>query len=319
MNGARATIFCIIAAQVLASGQGARAGECLDGCDCVPFDCGDAHESLLSNLIGPEGLIKPSDHQFDHFISPVTNPVYFEDPRTLTEARFIFMNQRIPEQFGGNAAQVYALQLRAALTENLSLIATKDGFIVSQNPLLDDGWADVALGLKWNVWKDPEAQRLISLGTTFKLPAGSHRSLQGTGDGEFNLFASGGMEFLNHFHYLTTSGFRLPDNTNKECQVWYWSNHLDWRIRETGFYLFGESNWYHYMRSGQSFPVPVEGLDLINLGAVGMAGKDIVTGAVGVKYKPSGHVEIGLAWEAPMTVRHDLMTDRLTADLILRY
>src|SRR5262249_25617678 len=37
-----------------------------------------------------------SDHCFDQFISPVTNPFLFEDPRSLTEVRPIFMYQRIP-------------------------------------------------------------------------------------------------------------------------------------------------------------------------------------------------------------------------------
>ena len=34
-----------------------------------------------------------SDHCFDSFISPVTNPFLFEDPRSLTEVRPIFMIQ----------------------------------------------------------------------------------------------------------------------------------------------------------------------------------------------------------------------------------
>lgn len=94
---------------------------------------------------------------------------------------------------------------------------------------------------------------------------------------------------------------------------------MDLQVRKTGFYLFGETNWYHWMRSGQSFPVAIEGLDLINLGSVGVAGNDIVTGALGVKYKPSCHTEIGLAWEVPLTDRRDILDDRLTFDWIFRY
>ena len=53
-------------------------------------------------------LRKPfqSDHNFDHFISPVSDPFYFEDPRALTELRPIFMFQSIPHNnpvfHGGN-------------------------------------------------------------------------------------------------------------------------------------------------------------------------------------------------------------------------
>ena len=112
-------------------------GSCLSGCGF-----GSGH--WLDDVLGGKscGLLKPSDHCFDDFISPMTNPVFFEDPRTLTEARFIFINHSVPGNLFGNEAQLYALQMRAALTENLSLIATKDGFIVSENPLVGDGWAD---------------------------------------------------------------------------------------------------------------------------------------------------------------------------------
>jgi len=41
--------------------------------------------------------------------------------------------------------------------------------------------------------------------------------------------------------------------------------------------------------------------------------------AIGLKYKPSAGLELGLCYEIPLTNRKDLMQDRVTADLILRY
>lgn len=73
----------------------------------------------------------------------MTNPVFFEDPRTLTEARLIFLNHKVPGAAAGGNVKLVACQLRAALTYRLSIIATKDGFIMSSNPLIDDGWADI--------------------------------------------------------------------------------------------------------------------------------------------------------------------------------
>ena len=311
-------ICCVSLAQSSPAGDGtcltpacnacdaASCDSLLDGCDS--YGCG--------GLLG--GLIKPSDHCFDDFISPMTNPLFFEDPRTLTEARFIYVHHDIPNALMGGNVDVVALHLRAALSDNLSFIATKDGFIFSDNPLLNDGWADVSAGLKYNVWKDAAAQSIVSVGTTFDFPIGSTRALQGTGDGEFHLFASAGTEFLDHFHFVSGSGFRLPVNTNEESQVWYWSNHVDWMLGN-GLYLFGETNWYHWLRSGRSFPLPVEGLDLINLGSIGVAGNDIATGAIGVKFKPKANMEIGVAYEMPMTDRKDILQDRFTFDLIVRY
>ena len=84
------------------------------------------------------------------------------------------------------------MQLRAAINEDVSIIATKDGFIVSDTPVIpNDGWADIAAGLKINVYKDVCSQSLISVGTTYEAPLGSPRSLQGNGDGEFHMFTSG--------------------------------------------------------------------------------------------------------------------------------
>ena len=265
------------------------------------------------------GLIRPTDPDFDNFISPMTNPVFFEDPRNVTEARAIFLNHHIPNSLGGQNAQLYAVQLRASLTENLSFIATKDGYVVSQNPLIDDGFADVAAGLKYLLFKDVESQTLLSAGATYALPVGSTRTLQGRCDGEFNIFATGGTEFLDNGHYVTASGFRLPANREMGNQIWYWSNHVDWQLGDSGLYLFTEANWYHYMSSANGFGVPVGGMDLFNLGSVGMAGQNTVTGAYGVKYKPASNVEIGVAYELPYSQRKDIMQDRLTVDLIVRY
>lgn len=265
------------------------------------------------------GLIGASDHCFDDFISPMTNPVYFEDPRTLTEARFIFLNHHIPQSIGGNDAQLYAAQVRAALTENLSLVAAKDGFIVSQNPVIDDGFADLALGLKYNLYKDPEAQQIVSAGFSYSIPVGSTQALQGRTDGEFHLYLTGGTQIFEDFHWISATGFRLPADTPSGNQMWYWSNHIDWQVMGSKWYVFTEANWYHYMSSGDALGLPLGGLDLFNLGGLDMAGRNIVTGAYGLKYKPVRNIEIGAAYEIPYTTDRDVLQNRWTFDLIFRY
>jgi hypothetical protein len=265
------------------------------------------------------GLFRESDHEFSRFISPMSNPVFFEDPRTLTEARAIFLNHQIPGELGGNNVQVVAMQLRGAITERLSIIATKNGYLFSQNPLLRDGFADLNAGLKYNLYRDVDTQTLLSTGFTYGIPLGSTRALQGRGTGEFNFFASGGTEFLENWHYISTAGIRVPTHTTQQNLSTYWSNHVDVRLGETGFYLFTEVNWFHWLTSANGFPVPVEGLDFFNLGSVGVAGNDIVTGAYGLKYKPSKYLEFGVAYEIPYTRRRDILQDRIAVEAIFRY
>jgi len=262
--------------------------------------------------------IQPSNHCFDDFISPISNPVYFEDPRNLTEARFIFLNHKVPNPAGGGDVQLYALQIRAALTDRLSLIATKDGYIVSDNPLIDDGWADIAAGLKYNIFSDPYAQQLLSAGIVYEAPSGTHDALQGNGDGTFDFFFTGGAKICPNGHWIGAAGVVQPVNTGDESTWSYVSNHFDYYMGR-GFYALMEYNWYHYLKSGDNGIQGVEGGDLFNFGSTGVAGNDIVTCAFGGKFKPDRCTEIGIAWEVPLTERRDVLENRLTFDYIRRF
>ncbi|QDU55760.1 hypothetical protein [Aeoliella mucimassa] len=292
---------------------------CGTGC-CDDIACGNACCDAPGCVI-PElllGCFCPTPHCFDDWISPMTNPVFFEDPRTLTELRAIFLQHKVPLAAGGGDVQLYALQIRAALTDRLSLIATKDGYAVSSNPLIRDGWADVSLGLKYNLIRDYKTESLLTTGFTYEMPVGSPRTLQGNGDGEFHLFVTGGTELCCDWHYLSAFGLRLPVDDDAEESSLYWSNHIDYHFGH-GFYALTEFNWFHWTESGSATNLGVSGGDLFNLGAQGVAGNDIVTGAFGVKYKPNRLTEIGVAWENPLTERRDVLENRLTVDLILRY
>ncbi len=265
------------------------------------------------------GLIKRSDHCFSDFISPMTNPVFFEDPRSNTEARFIFFDHNVPTAAGGGDVQLYALQLRARLTDYVSLIATKDGYVTSSNPFIDNGWADLAVGLKFNLLRNVCRQRLLSGGFTYELPTGEASAFQGNGDGEFNLFLTGGTRLGSRSHWISAGGLRLPVNDTDESTSAYWSNHLDYRFARR-WYVLTELNWYHWLASGQDGPLPgIEGLDVINFGNPGVSGNDIVTNAYGMKFKPNCHNELGFAWEFPLTERRDIIDNRLTVDWIFRY
>ena len=295
-----------------------NSGGCQPCCDgavscCPQVSCNNCcNENLLF------GFVAPSDHCFDGFLSPMTNPLYFEDPRTLTEARALFLRHKLPLAAGSGDVNVFAVQLRAALNDRLSVIATKDGYATSTNPLIDDGWADLSAGLKYNLFKDPCAQKILSAGLVFELPVGSQRTLQGNGDGLFNLFVTGGAR-IGCWNWISGTGFLLPTDTSAESQIWFWSNHIDRRIGCSNFHVLAEINLYHYLKAGDGGIPGLEGGDLINLGSTGVAGNDIVTGAFGLKYKPSNRTEIGIAWENPLTDRRDVLENRLNVDWIFRY
>ncbi len=289
-----------------------------DTCEMCESCCTSERGKLL-------GFIAPTSLCHSDYISPMTNPVFFEDPRTLSEIRFIAAHHQVPgtAPLAGGRINLVAAQIRAALTDRLSIVAAKDGYFWMSNDLpfaANDGWADIAAGLKYNLWIADNYDAILSGGLSYELPVGSTQTLQGNGDGEFNLYGSYGMRVGDRSHFLTAAGFRLPVDSSAESQMFYWSGHLDRQICGSNFYVFGEANWYHYMSSGTAIPgLPVGGLDLFNFGAGDVAGNDIVTCALGAKYKPTLWQEIGFAAEAPVTSREDVLDFRLTADWIIRY
>lgn len=280
---------------------------------CAP--CCDADRPKFGFILGSEPC-------FEDWISPMSNPVFFEDPRTLTEARIIFAHHNFPGDNLGGSGQLYALQVRAALTERLSLIATKDGFLDVDTDLLGsrNGWMNVALGLKYNLIRDVENDFILSGGLVYEAPTGSDGIFQGLGEGDFNLFLTAGGKVGELGHWISASGFRLPVDSTDGSQMWYWSSHYNVRTTDTTW-AFVESNWFHWMKSGQgdNGVADFEGLDLLNLGASNVAGNDIVTMAAGLKWKPCRQFETGVAYEFPVSNTRDIIQDRLYVQAHLRY
>lgn len=262
-----------------------------------------------------------SDHEFDEFISPVTNPVWFEDPRSLTQLRGVFISQQFPNDsiLGRGDVQVYGLQAWLALNERFSIVAPKDGYVTLQpeGAPHQDGWADIATGFKYVVVRDPCAQFLLSTGLIYEWSNGSSDVFQGNGDGVFNFFLSTAKGWGNT-HFMSTAGWHLPADRSAESESLFLSLHLDQKLTEK-FYGLVEMNAIQYVRSGKVLPVGFEGGDLINLGATNVAGNSTVTAAIGGAYKFSESLIFSGAWEFPISNREDLLSDRVTATLTLRY
>lgn len=343
VSSMRRLVFTLTCLNLILATSLASAGElldrifdkdhCVDECcdisqDCVVGDlCSDADSCGLNDgcsLVSEGrllGLFAPTDHCFGDFISPMTNPVYFEDPRTLTEARFIYIHHNVPDGAGGGEINAVAGQVRLALTDRLSIVAPKDGYLTSSNAVIDDGFIDVSAGLKYNIIRDPEAGRLLSAGFLYELPIGSTRAAQGNGDGEFALYTSGGTRIGDRAHYLFGTGLRLPANTAAESKSFFLSQHLDYMLTDK-LYGLVELNWFNWFDGGEA-GVPglpfLEGGDLFNLGAPDVEGNNILTMGWGMKFKPAANQELGVVYEIPISSRNDVLDNRLTVDYIIRY
>lgn len=315
--------------QIFNSGCDTTCDASLCDTDCCDSLCDTGCDSACAGGLFSGIGLRQSDHCFDDFISPMSNFVFFEDPRTLTELRPIFVHHKLPNNIGagidGGEAQLLAAQFRIALTERLSLIAVKDGYIWAHNgppmnTVLNDGWADISAGLKYNLVRDVQNGTLLSVGTTYEIPLGDHRAQQSIADGEFHIFSSFAQRLLGgDAHYMTTLGWRLPVDGTLQSESIHWSNHIDFRLTDK-IYAVTEVVWWHWIDAADNgLPLAVAGQDLLNLSTTGVQGNDLVTQSVGFKYKPSGKFEAGLAYEFPLTDFKDIIENRIQVDLIFRY
>jgi|GEM_PF-534874 len=278
-----------------------------------------------------------SDHAFDSFSTPVSNPLFFEDPRALTELRPIFMYQKIPGKyqtitnlgngttsaFSGGDIQFFGLQARLALNDRFSIVLNELGGI-SFNP---DGagpiglsggtsFAEIQFGPKFTFYRDDCTNTIAAFGVFFDIPAGDQKAFQDTGNGGVTPFISVGQK-LGDFHLMGTFGYRFAFNAERSESL-YLSAHIDYSIFNRIYPLI-EFNWYHWTSNGNTSGASFEGQDIMMFGSNNVSGNDIVTMAAGVRFKITESIQAGIVYEFPISPRDDLLSYRITADMIFRY
>lgn len=288
---------------------------------------GDAFERVLGDHNG--GWFR-SDHLFDGFISPISNPFLAEDPRSLTELRPIFIYQKVPNaqrDFRGGNITFFGTQARVAITDRWSVVFNKIGFI-SVNPGSgsrfgdDTGFAELWLGPKYTFYRGEENGALAAAGLTFQLPVGSRGAFQHTGSLSLVPYVTYGQNFLRDFRFgsfnsILTTGYSF--GTSDQRSDYYWlSAHLDFDTANLHrFYPVAELNWIVYTGSGKALPIGSEGRDLINFG--GQAKSGLLTGTLGGRVKITESAQLGAGFEIPLAGRKDFFRYRFTLDFILRY
>lgn len=269
--------------------------------------------------IGWEGFIKGL-RGFEHFYNPVGNPLYFETPFNNTGVRFLYLHHEFPDdsQLQGGDLDVYAMQARIALTDRLAFIATKDGFSDLDAEILpeDQGWNDIAVGLKYLFWIDRENDFVSTLGVRWMLDNGDDGILQ-SGNNEFSPFISAAKGF-DRFHLIGNLTGRIPIDDDDGNHIIQWDLHADYEIWPEvlkGFAPMFEVHGLHYVSDGERFPLSVGGLDYTNLGSSDVEGSTVVWGEWGARWKFSPNFSVGATYGYPFTNRDaDIMGERVTVD-----
>ena len=279
---------------------------------------------------------QPSANWQDEAISPVGNPIYFEDPRITSEVRPVYMLHMLPSSFDfkggsvplGGTVQVTALQLRYALTDRLAIIATKDGYIEFQpdHTLAHQyGFADIAAGLKYALVDDKDQELLVTPGFTVTIPIGSTDVYQGHGAGLENIFVSAEKGF-KQLHLIGNVGALIPNDFDKQTAQLHYSAQLDYYVAPL-FIPFVEANGYTILSNGRSqadqslsaVPLNTEGYDLIDFGSTAAAGTTQLTLGGGFRSKLTKNLDFGVAVEAGVIQPVGIFDSRVTVDFIWRF
>lgn len=258
---------------------------------------------------------------FEHFYNPVGNPIYFETPFNNTGIRFLYLHHNFDDKsvLAGGDLSVYAVQARVALTERLAFIATKDGYSDLNAKALpqDEGWNDIAAGLKYVFYVDREADFVATFGARYQMGNGDAKVLQG-GVQELSPFISVAKGW-DKFHMIASLTDRLPLDNDKGNNVLQWDVHADYEVFK-GFAPMIELHGLHYLDDGTRTPLSVGGVDYSNLGSTDVAGSTVIWAGVGGRFKLNPHASIGATYEYPLTnSKADIFGDRVTVDLELTW
>ncbi|HEX8910787.1 MAG TPA: hypothetical protein VF796_00410 [Humisphaera sp.] len=255
----------------------------------------------------------PADNTVVH---PVTDPYFHEDSFVTTDARAWFLYHEFPKHspIAGGNAKVYALQVRVALTNQLQLVAYKDGYTDMDSGLIgDSGMNDIAAGLKWTPIQDDKNQFYASVGAGYEIPLGDPGVLQN--NGEVRVWGSVNKGFGPLHLGATVNAFFGTSNEEPLGNSNYLSYHL-----HADYYLCKwvspvvELNGYHTFAK-RDVAVPFSGIDVTNLGG----GDDVVTLGLGAEVRPTENIGLRAAYEIPLTSGEDLYGWRLTVSAVFSF
>jgi hypothetical protein len=299
--------------------------------------CGDWNRALFM-----------SDHCFDGFASPVSNPFWFEDPRALTEVRPIFIYQRAQKTSVLNNGNIewFGAQLRLALTDNLSIVVHKLGGVAWQpgnaaslgapgvpppgSMPVDDatGFSEVTIGPKFTFLRLRDSQTLGAVGVAFDIPTGPNSVKQDTQSLTIRPYVTFGQAFgqtsFGTFNSMAVVGYNF--GVNDRSDNLFAGLHLDYNVGNFNrLYPLIELNYTYYTGNGngtyKGVPIVnrVEGRDLFNFGSTTIKNHNDLTLAAGLRYKFAEWAQVGSAAEFPLTGAANILGFRWTFDLIFRY
>lgn len=301
---------------------------------------GVVHAIDLSGL-DLDGSIGNGEHKY---VPAVSNPLFNETPYITTEARPIYVRHSASPQastlFGADI-NVVAVQLRLALTDNLGIIATKDGYTwidwdgtTNSNGVKDtEGFNNLAFGLKYAFHNNVENQSIATAGIKYEPPSGSihidtalahpldNVDLSGAGDGFVNFFLTGAKRYKK-LGLQASGGVNVAIDGDHDSSLIHYTLHADYEVHENvfpmislnGFTVYDEAN-----RPGltNNLVSGFEVTDLANIGCSIDCGT-VLTAAGGIRFRAMDNILLGIGAEKSIG-REDLFDWRGYFDMVIHF
>ncbi len=291
----------------------------------------------------PDFKCQDRESRYEGFIPIQTMPYLNEDPFITTGATFRYVHQEYPDDsvFEGGNIEVFALQLRLAITDKLAFIATKDGYAINDPDLAiveeDKGFFDIAAGFKYQLIDDPENQFALAPALRVEIPIGEE-SVYGGHHSSLLIPSLHLAKGWYDFHLLGSFGAQIGFD-KKSADMLFYALQADYKVH-THFSPFIALNGTTHISDGDgSLPVETtlgtldlstvqdvlndgngfEGADVLNLGSEDVSGNTVVTAAIGFYVPIKNQIGVGLAYELPLTSRKDLIEQRVSLNFNMEF
>lgn len=257
-------------------------------------------------------------------VRPISAPYFHEDAFVTTDVCAWYLTHDFDSETSGalakGSAEVFALQVRVALTDSLQLVAYKDGYTQFDDAgALNDnsGWNDIGAGIKWAFIQDWENQVHVAAGIGYEFSLGESDVLQDSDELRLWLSWNKGFEKL---HLGATANLILSeDDTDSQfgnSDMITFHLHADYYLTEW-FSPVVELNGYLAQDSTPAplaAVLPFSGVDAGSL--PGGESNDTYTIAVGGEIRVLDGLGLRVAYETELNDNVSLFGDRWTLSAV---
>jgi hypothetical protein len=284
-------------------------------CLCVISLCLSAHATYV--LVGESIETMALS---DKTVRPLTSPYYHEDSFITSDLRAWYLNHDL-DTLGGDVT-VAALQIRLAITGNLQLVAYKDGYTRFSGGALNgnDGFNDIALGLKYAFVQDWENQFHLAGGLGYEFNWGEEEALQNTDQMRVWLSAN---KAYGRLHLGGTVNYLMTANQNQgvldasdQLTAHF---HSDYYLNEWLSPVFEINGYIVTNDAGTGLPSGASGIDAVSLGSG--ENNDVWTAALGAEVRPPhwGGVSLRGAYEREISDNPSIFDSRWTFSAVYAF